>query len=205
MRAVQCSLRYFLTVALCLWVALFVTSAPATATQSGAGLAGGPGFSPKTVVEFVDHGRVLTPAEQVSLVSRVEITTESVRTSQFIAQATYCGTASAAYKGYNASGQKLYEYRVSDYWCWNGTSVVSANTPYAKVTVTDLGSVVGWSFEGHATSPYVQKLSSIYRAFGQGHFKLSPIRVGSIQHTYPWVQLDMKKDGTYYATWGKGN
>lgn len=185
------------------------TSMAASPPNGGGGEAGS-----STEVRYIDHGRALTKDEKQALVSKEELTTtftpnaatEVQAQSIGIDYATRCGTASAAHKAYNASNQKLYEYRLNGYWCWDGSSVRSYQNPYVNVQVTTLGQLVGWSFEGNSTAPTLWKMSSwYYRAFAQGHFKLSPLRVGSIQNTYPWVQIDMKGDGTYYAKWGGGS
>lgn len=162
-----------------------------------------------TEVRYTDFGqRSLTPDEKRSLVAKEVFTTKLTLDDSgwdMVALAKRCGTSTAAYKAYNASGHKLYEYRINQWYCRDGNNVSGATTPQARVTVTDLGSLVGWSFEKHITAPYVDKQTSFYyRTYGQGHFRLSPIRVGSIQNTYPWVQIDSKGDGTYWAAWGKG-
>lgn len=119
--------------------------------------------------------------------------------------ATRCREATAAYKAYNNAGHKLLEYRLNQYWCYNGTPVQGNETPCAKVFVTDLGAFAGWDWEGHVTAPFVNKRSSwYYRSYGQGEFGLAPIRVGVIQRIYPWIQIDTKGDGSYFAKWGRG-
>lgn len=167
---------------------------------------------PITEVRYTDFGgRKLTADEKETLIAKEELTTELIldETSSpsgqvAMAYATRCGTAAATYKGYNGSGHKLYEYRLNQYWCWNGSSVSGAQNPYVRVSITDMGAAAGWSFEGNTTAPFVNKQSTwYYRSFAQGHMRCSPFRVGTIQNSYPWVQIDSKGDGTYYATWGK--
>lgn len=121
------------------------------------------------------------------------------------AAASGCGTAYVAVKGYNSVGQKLLDWATSQYWCWSNSTVTRVNTMQIKASVTSLGQVMGWSYAGKVDGPTTSKLTSFkWRTWAQGHFVFSPIRVGTIQHQYPWVQMDVKGDGTYYATWGRG-
>lgn len=114
-----------------------------------------------------------------------------------------CGTAYVTVKDYNSVGQKLYQMATSQYWCWRNSVVTRYNTMQVKVTVTSLGQLMGWSWSGFVDGPSTSKRSSfIYRTWVQGHFVFSPVRVGTVQHTYPWVQMDIKGDGTYYARRG---
>lgn len=104
---------------------------------------------------------------------------------------------------FNTFGQLLWTWRVTRYWTYNGTRVVTAPGPTITATKTGLGAL--WQYDGViGSSGYWINCSgehahSCHYQFRQGKWHAELIGIG-IQWKYPWISMKVYHDGR----WTKG-
>ncbi len=111
---------------------------------------------------------------------------------------TSCRTASANQTFYNAFGGVLASYTIYQYWCYNGTSIVSYNQPSNSYSTG-----FGWSLAGSAVA-IVSHTSTVGHTDGTFRFN-GPFGIGCVsgENTIYWYNTgnnsNQYNQNSYYS------
>ncbi|MEC5425848.1 hypothetical protein QGM71_20545 [Virgibacillus sp. C22-A2] len=93
---------------------------------------------------------------------------------------------------YSRANVHLFRFTYQVYWEWDSnkiTRVVRSSTPSIYA--------MGWRYDGlNANTGYYYNSNKNYYTKRQGHFVLGT-GGWDVQHSYPWIQYDIRRGGSY--------
>lgn len=116
-----------------------------------------------------------------------------------------CSSITTIVQSKNALGGLLWTHYVRVNWCLNGTIVTSISPPQSTPSITTLGTVNGWTFEGvRSTSQWnYSGNGQMWRTTTSAQYKYCALKVGCIQNIFPWSRHDVYYSGFSSVASGK--
>jgi hypothetical protein len=128
---------------------------------------------------------------------------DSLRRSGAIALAG-CSTYSDNIYAWNGTDD-IWRWSLPVTWCWDGWQVTTIHPAIPNWHIYSWASVLGWAYEATVDRDQWDYYGDrwVFRSYAQGHFSYCPIRIGCLQHMYPWEYVDTYADGgAGTAGWG---
>lgn len=116
---------------------------------------------------------------------------EEAKRTEAISLSTSCTTFHRTTTAYSYLGSKMYTYAMDKYLCFNGSTVSNVNvTTYLEYS-DGIHEYVGDS----TASDYYKNSHTLHYSFHQAHIKKCVVQWGCIAHLYPWIKLEVNKNG----------
>jgi hypothetical protein len=117
-----------------------------------------------------------------------------------VAAETACRSASALASWVNSTNNVIWEYEMTQTWCYDGNRVTNIFDP-AQISGVVYGwaSLLGWSYEGTLSQTVNDFYGDqwAYPSYAEGSFKLCPPRVLCFLEETPTIWLHSYADGRF--------
>lgn len=105
----------------------------------------------------------------------------------------------------NGIGWRIWYFKNTVHWCWNGSRVISIDPPSTQVKIYGWASLDGWEYNGIQDSAQYDYYHDkwVYSTYRQGKFSFCPPRIFCVSTKYPWMyQYTYADGGSESGGWG---
>lgn len=117
----------------------------------------------------------------------------------------YCGEYAVEIYAKNAVGWRIWYFKNTVHWCWNGSRVIAIDRPHTQVKIYGWAALDGWEYNGIQDSAQYDYYHDkwVYSTYRQGKFSFCPPRIFCVSTKYPWMYQYTYGSGSYAnGGWG---
>lgn len=117
-----------------------------------------------------------------------------------ITLSTSCTTVHREATAYSYLGSKMYSYAMDKYFCFNGSTVFDINVNTYLAYSDGIHNYMGDS----SSSDYYKNGNTSHYSFRQGRIQKCVVQYGCIATLYPWIQIEVFKNGNVTSSSNSG-
>lgn len=114
-----------------------------------------------------------------------------VANTEPVTLSTSCTTVHREATAYSYLGSKMYSYAMDKYFCFNGSTVFNINVNTYLAYSDGIHIYVG----DNGSSDYFKNGNSSHYSFRQAHIQKCIVQYGCIANLYPWIKIEVFKNG----------
>lgn len=122
------------------------------------------------------------------------------KSTEPISLSTYCTTVHREATAYSLLGAKMYSYAMDKYFCFNSSTVFNINVNTYLAYSDGIHSYVG----NVSSSDYYKNSNTSHYSFRQGHIRKCVLTYGCIADLYPWIKIEVFRNGGVTSSFYNG-